>query len=205
MYFGITTGDGHMITPTDQTNDPTPIPIFTFPNEFGFQIVVEARSGVDGATPDSCGVFAPGAGGVDMLAPPCGDGRAAVQILADRPLGNGSSEVCDTSGPNAGGVPAVPSLSFDDTQMVDDAIVDLACRFELHLASGACTLDDMNNFALISQQIGLTITNDYRQYCTVPVVGKEFEFQHGITRLKVQVEDSAHNTGNQVEIAVQVP
>jgi hypothetical protein len=204
VYFGIATGDGHVITPMDQTNDPTPIPIFDFPNEFGFQIVVEARRGTDGASPNTCGVFAP-VGNTDALMPPCNDGRAAVQILADRPLGNGSSAVCDTSGPNAGGVPAVPSLIYDDTQMVDDAIVDLACRFEIHQTSDvACTLNDLNNFAFVRGRDGDVVTTD-RQYCTVPVVGHEIAFQHGITRLKVQVEDSAGNVGNQVEIAVRVP
>ncbi len=205
VYFGIATGDGHVMTPIGQTNDPTPIPIFTFPNEFGMQIVVEARRGTDGAFPDTCGVFAPGPGGVDVLTAPCSDGRAAVQILTDRPLGNGHPDVCASTPGNPDGVPAVPSLTFDDSQMVDDAIVDLACRFQIHNSGDvACTLDDMNNFAFVRGRDGDLVKTD-RQYCAVPVVSSDIAFQHGITRLKVQVEDAAHNTGNQVEIAVQVP
>jgi hypothetical protein len=193
--------------PPDQTTDPTPIPIFNFPNEFGFQIVVEARKGTDGQFPASCGVFAPAGGNTDVLNPPCAaDGRAAVQILADRPLGNGSTEVCDISPPNdIGGVPAVQSLIFDGSQTVTDTIDDFACRFELHPSTDvACTLNDMNNFSFISNPVDFDY-REVRQYCTFPVVGKEIAFQHGITRLKVQVEDNAGNVGNQVEIAVRVP
>jgi hypothetical protein len=200
IYFGIATAFNVPLTSTEQTDDG--VPIYDLHNDFGFLIVVEARPGTDGRSPGVCGVVT-GISGGESLQPLCADGRAAVQILADRALGNGSPAVCDTEPPNIGGVPAVPSLLFDPTQMVSDAIDDLACRFDNHQPSMfACTLDDLGNPAFVNSKTT-------QQYCTAPVLGAELAFKSGITRLKVQVQDGTPSTngtvGNQVEIAVRAP
>jgi len=188
--FGLATADNHVRTPVGQTNDG--IPIFDYPNDFGFIIFVEGRPGTNNHGLVNCGLM--GGAGV------CGNGRAALQILASRPLGNGSPAVCDTTVPNIGGVPAPrPDLQFDDSQAVTDAINDLACRFDVHTTSEtACTLDALGNNSFLFQNIG------EGQYCT-PVVGSEISFPPGLTLLKAQIQDSFGVVGNQVEIAIQVP
>ena len=189
-YFGIATADNHIRTPSGQTEDGKPI--FDFPNDFGFIIVAQGRPGTNRQALDTCGLM--GTGG-------CGSGRAGVQILASRPLGNGSPAVCDTTPPTIGGVPAPrPDLQFDGSQAVTDAINDLACRFDLHPATEtACTLDELGNNAFVAPA-----TLDTRQYCT-PVVGSELTFPSGITRLKLQIKDTSGTVGNQAEIAILVP
>jgi hypothetical protein len=194
-FFGIATADNKVRTPSGQTGDG--VPIYDWPTKFGFRIVVEGRAGTSNRPLAQCGVMGTG---------PCGDGRAAVQILADRPLGNGSPAVCDTTPPNVGGVPAVPALDFGASQMVTDAINDLGCRFDTHPTSQtACTLDELGNPAYVHDGTGGDPVKSTLQYCSVPVVGSELAFPSGLTRLKAQVEDSAGNIGSQAQIAVQVP
>ena len=195
VYFGIADASNRVLTPIDQTDDG--VPIFSFPNDFGFIIVVEGRQGTSNRDLSKCGTV-----GVGL----CSDGRSAVQILADRKLGNGSAAVCDVAGlPHPGGVPAVPSLMFGSSQMVSDAINDLACRFDTHPTSDtACTFDALGNYSFVRTGVGDNVKTTL-QYCSAPVVGSELTFSQGLTRLKVQLEDVAGNVGNQVEIAVQVP
>ncbi len=183
-----------MRTPTGQTDDG--IPIYDFPNPFGFIIVVEGRPGTSGRSLVACGVFEK---------PGCQSGVASVQILANRPLGNGSPAVCDTTEPNIGGVPGVSSLTFDGSPAVNDAINDLACRFDSHETSAtACTFDELGNFAYVRDRPGDPVKSTL-QYCNVPVVGSEIAFPSGLTRLKVQLVDSSGNIGNQAVIAIRVP
>jgi hypothetical protein len=193
LYFGIATADNRVLPSTGMLPDGTPI--FDFPNNFGFIIVVEARSGTSRAQPAKCGII----GSDGSLGPQCPSGRSAVELLFSRPLGNGSPAVCDEAPPNPGGVPAVPSLTFDTTQMVTDAINDIGCRMDSHATSAtACTFDALGNFSYVNSLTTL-------QYCSSPVVGNEVAFPSGITMVKVQVQDTASNVGNQVEIAIRVP
>jgi hypothetical protein len=136
------------------------------------------------------------------VTPQCGDGRAALEILADRPLGNGSPAVCDMSPPNVGGVPAVPSLDFASSQATN-AINDLACRFDLHpVSTRSCTLDERGNFAFVHDSPG---DRAQMQYCSArPVLNAEAAFPLGLTRLRLRIKDNAGNVGNQVEIAILI-
>jgi hypothetical protein len=132
-----------------------------------------------------------------MEGPQCD--RAGVQILANRPLGNGSPAVCDDMQPMIGGVPAVPSLEFGPSQMVSDAINDLAGRMDFHVSTGvACTFDELGNFSFVDPRAA-------RQFCSAPAVGQELEFGSGQTRLRAQLMDDRGTTGNQVTIVVRVP
>src|SRR5262249_6403917 len=156
-----------------------------------------ARGGARRAAPAECGIVGPGG----ALGPSCPSGRSAVELIFSRPLGNGSPAVCDEAPPNPGGVPAVASLTFDNTQMVTDAINDIGCRMDFHATTTtACTVDALDNFSFVASQTTL-------QYCSSPVVGNEVAFPSGITMVKVQVQDSSNagNVGNQVEIAIRVP
>lgn len=192
-YFGIATADNHVRTPTGET--PDGVPIFTFPNPFGFIIVAEGRTGTSGRPLAVCGV----GGGA-----PCGDGRAAMEIIADRPLGNGSAAVCDIHPPNTGGVPAVPALDFGLPQATDP-INDLACRFEIHAPSTeACTLNEQGIPGWVRNDPGDPVKSSM-QYCSQLVLGGQYPFPSGLTRLKLQIQDASGNVGNQAQIAIQVP
>jgi hypothetical protein len=186
-------------TPIGQTQDG--VPIFDFPNNFGFIIVAEARAGTSGRRPATCGNML----GESGPTPQCAGGRAALGILADRPFGNGSPEVCDDHLPNPGGVPAVVSLSFMDPQATD-AINDLACRFDIHpVSANACTLDELGNFRWVRDRPNDSVKS-LIQYCSArPVLGAELALQSGLTRLKLQILDDAGNPGNQAEIAIMIP
>jgi hypothetical protein len=187
-FFGIASADNVIRTPNGETNDG--VPLYDWPTQAGFIVVVEARAGTSNRIPDfRCGI---------MDTPDCG-GRAPLQIIADRSLGNGSTAVCDTTLPDIGGVPAVPGLVFGSDEFTTDAINDLACRFDHHPQPNvACTFDALGNFAYADSR-------STSQFCSVPAIGQELAFKSGITRLKVQVADIVGNIGSMAEIAIRVP
>jgi hypothetical protein len=186
-FFGIASADNVVRTPDDQTNDG--VPIYDWPTQAGFIVVLEGRPGTSNRTLASCGT---------MGAPPCAD-RAAPQVLVDRALGNGSATVCDNTLPNIGGVPAVPSLDFGAGAMVTDAINDLGCRFDIHQTTAtACTFNELGNFSFVK-------SNSTLQYCTAPALGQELALKSGQTRFKAQILDSAGNVGNTAQFVVRVP
>jgi hypothetical protein len=192
IFFGIATADNHVRTPIDQTDDG--VPIYDFPNDFGFIIVVEARAGTNGRPPGNCGLMG-------QLV--CNDGLSSVQVISNHSLGNGSTAVCDVGPPPdlpIGGVPGIPSFTYDGSSATNNAITDFGCRFDLHtMTTFACTLDPLGNYSFVKGNTTL------RQYCTSPVVGGELAFPSGLTRLKVRVEDATGTVGNTVEIAISVP
>ncbi|MGE0519325.1 MAG: hypothetical protein AB7P78_10010 [Candidatus Binatia bacterium] len=182
-----------MRTPTEQS--PDGLPIFDWPTRSSFIMVVEGRPGTSNRPLASCGT---------MDAPNCA-GAAALQVLADRALGNGSPTVCDDTPPTIGGVPAVPSLEHSSDPMVVDAINDFACRFDVHATSEtACTLDELGNFAYVRNRPSDPVRSTL-QYCTAPALGMELSLKPGQTRFKVQLIDVAGNAGNTAEIIVRTP
>ena len=192
-YFGIASADNVVRTPTGETNEG--VPLYDWPTQAGFIIVAEGRPGTSNRPLATCGT---------MGAPPCVD-RASIQLLSDRPLGDGSVAVCDTTPPDIGGVPAVPGLDFSPAQSTTNAINDLACRFDVHLTSEtACTFDELGNFSFVRNRAGDPVRTT-TQFCSAPAVGQEISFKSGVTRLKVQLLDVAGNVGNSAELAVRVP
>jgi hypothetical protein len=192
-FFGIASADNVVRTPNGETADG--VPIYDWPTQAGFIVVAEGRLGTSNRPLASCGT---------MGEPPCPD-RAAIQVLSERPLGDGSPAVCDTTPPDIGGVPAVPSLDFGPSQSTTDAINDFACRFDVHRTSDtACTFDELGNFSYVRNRPGDPVRTTL-QYCSVPAIGQELAFKSGVTRLKVQLLDVAGNVGNSAELAVRVP
>jgi hypothetical protein len=122
-FFGVFPADvklANMVQPT-LSDDPIPIPIYERPLGSGFTIVIEGRPGGDGTTVgNSAFRYDPGDPNV----------RPDLQIVVNRDLGNPTAEVCDNQFPsNFGGVPGVAATNFPVTQMVSNAMNDLACRF----------------------------------------------------------------------------
>jgi len=194
-FFGIATADNVLRTPASETDDG--VPIYDWPTQAGFIIVLEGRPGTSNKPLASCGL---------MDGIPCNGDRAAPQILADRPLGNGSPAVCDDSPPTLGGVPGIMSLDFSGGENVTNAINDLACRFDAHAQTElACTLNDLGNFSF-EHYFGVNNPNNSTlQYCSVPALGQELALKSGETRFKARILDTAGNVGNTVEIVVRVP
>ena len=191
-YFGIATADNHVRTPVGTTGDG--VPIFQWPTNFGFIMVLEVRRGLSNVPPGTFGT---------MDQPALGSEPAAVQILAENTLGNGSTEVCDTALPDIGGVPGVPGLNFDQSPMVVAAINDFACRFAVQVtSSGACTLNELENPSYVESQLPFRTE---LQYCSVPSHGFELSLPSGLTRFVAQVADAQGNIGDQKSIAIQIP
>jgi hypothetical protein len=123
-FFGLTRADDTLLPPSG--TNPAGIPVYSRLDGFDFSIVVEGRPGVSGAAVGQC-AFGKSNGQTgcvtDLSSFP------DLQIEASNPLGNGSPAVCDNSGPNAGGVPAIFPVSFDPTPTNINTVNDLACRF----------------------------------------------------------------------------
>lgn len=114
-YFGLTRSDDTVLEPSGTTAQG--VPIFTRPQGFGFNIVIEAARGPSGNQVGS-DTFVPSLTALPDL-----------QIVASRPLGDGSDAVCDSTGPTAGGVPALDPPSYLPTEANIRVMNDFGCRF----------------------------------------------------------------------------
>jgi hypothetical protein len=110
--FTLATADDQMFGPTSHQNG---IPVFELPFGRSFRIVVEAGAGQS--------LLLPGSDTFRVGGPP------SFQIQATRPLGNGSTQVCDGESPVPGGVPGIDPPTFEASATVENALNDLGCRF----------------------------------------------------------------------------
>ena len=152
------------------------IPVYQLQFGRSFHIIVEAGAGESGINPGS-DTFRSG-------------GPPSFQIQATRPLGNGSSAVCDADLPGAGGVPGIDPPSFAATPMIEDALNDLGCRFLDGSAdqqpagrgcndAQACLRFEDGTFGCASPQATL-------QYCS-RIISSFEEFPIGDTLLSARV------------------
>jgi hypothetical protein len=189
-------------TPDDVTEDG--VPVYERPVPQGFILFIEGRRGTSGAAVGRCGVLDP----VNQRIFPCGNlicedrppenDRPDVQAVVDRPLGNGSTTVCDRTAPMIGGVPGFNPPSFADTPAITDALNDLACRFDDHPSfNESCTLDELGRFNFVDARTE-------RQFC-IPAIGTELELPSGDTKFTARLRDGGCNIGNEVSIVVRVP
>lgn len=187
IAFGVARADGRPIASIGPQHQG--LPTFIRPAS-GFLIYIEARLGMSGLR----------AGNVTFASDPTDPHVLPdLQILVDRPLGNGSAAVCDR-GPAQpiGGVPATIPLVFSDTQAVSNAINDLACRFDVRASSTlACTRDAFGVDAFTNPASTI-------QFCTSPGVGSEMAFPLHDTVLTARVRDVAGQPGPPRSIAIRV-
>ncbi len=122
-----------------------------------------------------------------------------LQVVVNRPLGNGSPAVCDDGpAPPIGGVPATVPRAFGGTQAIANAINDLGCRFDGRSSTMlACTRDSFGNY-------GFTNAASTVQFCTSPGVGAELAFAVGDTIVCARVRDVLGQPGQPSCIAVRV-
>lgn len=190
-YFGLTRSDDTVVQPSGMSGDG--VPIFERFFGSGFSVVVEGRrGGTNTALERSTFEWNP----VNPSVLP------GVQLLVSRPLGDGSSAVCDDSQPSAGGVPATDPPVFATSQAVANAINDLSCRFKdgFGLRRGrdildACTMSGDGSFTFVAP----TTT---AQYCGL--INEPLQFPVGDTRVTARIRDEAGNTSVSRQIIVRV-
>lgn len=176
-YFGLTRADDTLIDPAGTTAEG--IPIFVRPQGFGFNVVVEAGRGASGLEVGQQ-TFVPSLASLPDL-----------QIVSSRPLGDGSDTVCDSSGPNAGGIPSLDPPRFTPEPDVIRIVNDFACRFvdgsgrpQGRGSSDACTrVPPEQDFRFVMGSATSV------QFCA-PVT-RAMEFPPGDTLLTVRVLDRA--------------
>ncbi len=185
------------------------ITVFSVPGS-GFSIVVEGKPGLSGCFPSPC------AFGVPSDTSECKPNQTScvvdptslpdLQIEASNPLGNGSPAVCDSSGPNAGGVPAVFPITYDpnaDPNLIN-TVNDLACRFIDGTgqpigrgAQDACTIPN------VSGQYGFVDPTSRIQFCAH--ISTVEQFPSGMTLVTVRLRDVVGNVGAPAQIIIDVP
>lgn len=187
-YFGLTRADGTVIPVTEQ--GPGQAPIFVrVGSGTGFGLVVEGRPGPLGS-PVGLSAFRDGL-----------DDYPDLQILADRPLGDGSPAVCDTLAP-AGGVPAGDPPGFDGSEASIAIVNDLSCRFRDGAGrpagvgpEDACTLFPSGDYRFVDAA-------STTQFCAN--VARSLSFPEGDTRLTVRLRDEEGRVGPARSLIVRV-
>lgn len=195
-FFGLVRPNDRVITPNGTT--PEGIPIFERPFGYGFTVVVEGKRGPNnrpiGTSAFDSNPFDPSQ-------------RPDLQIIVSRPLGDGSSQVCDDEPPTIGGIPA--ASSFDETQPISNAINDFACRFvdgsgqPIGRGKGedACTQGDDGNYGFVyvvpPPQVSTSV-----QFCAP--IAPPFAFQIGDTLITARLRDSNGAVGPPASIVVRV-
>lgn len=186
IFFGLTRADDMLLQPVGSENG---LDVYEPAFGFAFSIVVEAKPGPSRAQ----------VGNVTFS-----DGAPDLQIQVTRPLGDGSSAVCDDMPPMLGGVPAINPPSFDDTPSIDDRINDLACRFidgggnKVGRKCGdntACVLGSDGIFGCVTADATV-------QFCGF--MGQALTFPPGDTIVTVRVRDVRGNFGAPRQLLVRV-
>ncbi|GIW44697.1 MAG: hypothetical protein KatS3mg077_1979 [Candidatus Binatia bacterium] len=175
-FLGLATADGRLLEPAGRVNG---LPIYQRSAGSGFQLVVEGRAGAS-TRPPGITTFQPDRSGTD--------GRPDLQMLASRPLGDGSPEVC------IGGVPAVVPPDFRPERFVSDALNDLGCNFSLS-SLNSCVVNayGMASFAVPGSQI---------QFCAT--VARTLAFPPGDTVVTVRLRDTSGNVGSARQVLVRI-
>ena len=178
-----------MLVPSTETTTDG-VPIYTRPTGAGFSLVVEGASGTS-SSPVGRSAFVSDATALPDL-----------QIGVSRPLGNGSTAVCDRSGTTAGGIPAVDPPNFDETPMVIAAVNDLSCRFEnggdmpvARTRDEACVLFPSGDFHFVSADSTV-------EFCGF--VTGVMEFPSGDTLVTVRLRDQDGSAGRPAQIVIRV-
>lgn len=175
-YAGAARADGYPTEPVGKTKDGWPI----FVNHVGsgFIVVIEAKPGFSNLEPGRS---------IFRYDPEDPSKRPDLEIQVDRPLGDGSEEVCDARPPKFGGIPAISPPSFAETKKVSAALNDLSCRFETFIESDAsCTNAPSGDFAFVD-------SDSVVQFCMV--VARKWRFSDGDTTVSVRLRDREGNPG----------
>ncbi|MBI3783232.1 MAG: hypothetical protein HY270_07510 [Deltaproteobacteria bacterium] len=190
-FLGLAKADGSPLPPDDY--DDQGRPVYNRDGGAGFLMVFEARPG---SSRKDVGTLAYNYDPTDPTVVP------DLEVLLSRALGDGSTAVCDKTRPNIGGVPGVPSLSFDTQQSVSNAINDFGCRIDNGAgqpegvsSDNACTSFPNGDFGFVERTSSL-------QFCML--VSGGWQFQPGATIVKARTRDTLGNLGAPREMVLQV-
>ena len=184
-FFGVTRADDSLMPPVGTTAEGAPIYESSF--GFDFYLVVEALSG-NSDPPVGTSSFS-----TDVSQLP------DLQVEVSRPLGNGSTAVCDDTAPNFGGVPAVTPFDFSAAEA--PAINDLGCRFQDGQGKPigrtniyACTKSSDGQYQFVEATGKI-------QFCGL--VYKALGFPTGDTIVAARVRDIAGNASAVVQLVIR--
>ena len=188
-FVGIARPNDQIIAPVGTTDQGWPI--FERPLGYLFTVVVEAKPGPS-RRPVGLNAFRYDAFDANV--------RPDLEIIVSRPLGNGSTIVCDDMLPEIGGVPAAPS--FDVTQSISNAINDFACRFVDGSgkpggrgALDACVVNAEGLFRFVED-------TSTAQFCAG--IAEPFDFPLGDTTVSVRVRDITGSPGPPQSFVIRV-
>jgi len=200
-YLGLTLADDTPMPPTSVS--VSGVPTFQLVRGSGFAIVVEGKSLRFPLVGVGCLSFRQSPEGSEAACPTfTGESLLPdLQVVVSQPLGNGSSEVCDTAG-LAGGVPAVDPPRF--TEQEADAINDLGCRFvdgsgrpESRGAIDSCvSVPPTGNY-------GFVAADSQVQFCS-PKISRTLELPPGETIVTARLRDTDGDVGDPKSLIVRV-
>ena len=188
-FFGVTSADNSLQTPT--ATDPSGIPIYAWPFGISFQLVVEARGRFRSEDVGHLGsTFAAG-------------GTPDLQIQSTRNLGNGSAAVCDVTAPNFGGVPGIDPPQLEDPGAIADALNDFGCRFvngdggrSGRACSEACVRFADGEYHCVDSDADV-------EFCAP--IDQALRFPSGDTLLSVRARDALNQLGPAAQIIIRIP
>jgi len=176
-FAGAARADGQGMPPSSKNAQG--VPVYNSVVGSGFMIVVEGKPGISNLEV---------ARSIYRYDPNDPMQRPDIQIEVNRPLGDGSAEVCDARRPKIGGIPAINPPSWADTQQISNTLNDMGCRFETFIESNAsCTLEKSGDFSFLNAKESKV------QFCMV--VAKSWNFPEGETLVSVRLRDVEGNPG----------
>lgn len=191
-HFGVARADDvpQMANTVDEEGRPVFVRLFGS----GMTLIVEAAHGARGPQ-------------VGRSAYDSQGGAPDMQMIVSRPLGNGSTEVCDYDRfdpSKTGGIPATEPFEFSDESVVIDATNDFGCRVNDGTGEPvardatpeeACTRGTNGLFGPVDPESEL-------QYC-LPIASK-WSFPVGDTIVGVRVRDERGALSEPEEIVIRV-
>jgi hypothetical protein len=174
-HAGIARADGKTVEP-DLIERGTPVYINYVGS--GFLLVVEGKPGISNLEIGRR---------VVAYDPNDPSVRPDLEIQVNKPLGDGSEEICDQRQPRIGGIPAIDPPSFSETAKVAATLNDFSCRFQTFIESAeSCTLDRYGDYSFVK-------SDSATQFCMV--VARAWNFPMGDTLVSVRLRDLEGNPG----------
>lgn len=184
-FAGAARADGQIMEPAGKS--PKGYPIYNNFVGSGFIIVVEGKPGISNIEVGRS---------IFKYDPNDPKSRPDLEIEVNRPLGDGSADVCDARRPKIGGIPAVDPPSFAETKQITAALNDFSCRFETFIESASsCTVERSGDFSFINPKESKV------QFCMV--VARSWNFPEGETLVSVRLRDNEGNPGPVANFIVQ--